>query len=330
MYVNVLELEKLLVKLMNEAESHTTYEAYNKLYKTLMWTRLNNQIYTTPSGHIPDTFTDYLKESNYVLYNYYMTTETPEQIADATDYITSKLSNMFTDTKYFKYIKIIDTAQLDAIVKLLSFFKSYTIHMRDTNLVLLLDSRYYNMIHMSSDISFNGKDIVLTIPDSSFVDLITDTLKSELGYIKPEDSVSIKTKYQKLVDMMPDIRMHLDFKSYQSASMERFIDFHFRHSPVFEVFINTHNQILYNESVDQAIDIVMPSFVDTKHRLMNSTATQNIVDNGLITNRPMLSQTDIHTKDIVGNIGDTSYTVERIRCSDATYIHDTVKMIWDN
>ena len=225
MFVNVRELEKLLVKLMNETHDHETYSAYRKLYETLLWEELNEEIYKLPDGKVPDTFSEYLQKKSNGLYNYYLTKETTEDICFAIDYVTSKLTNMFTDTKYLNYIKVMDTANLDAIVKLLCFFKSYTVMMRDANLVIIFDSRFYNMAHFSEYLNFSGNGPTkLYISDSSMYNMYTDAIEYMLGNLTTKEKIKGIEHLNFLVDAIAKLNVDVDFRLFAKADMKCFME----------------------------------------------------------------------------------------------------------
>lgn len=300
MYVNVRELEQLLVRLMNEAETHETYKAYDKLYKTLMWTELNNDIYKLSDGTIPAQFTDYLRESDPTLYIYYMTITDKDSISNATDYITSKLSNMFADTQYLNYIKIIDTTQLDAIRKLLCFFKSYTVTMRDTNLILRLDSRYYNMIHFSTYCNFSGDGPTkLYIPDSNIMDMLIDRIFKMKTKESMHDNIDLKDPMLVMVDNIMKLCCHFDFKPFASVD-EKIIN---------HIFVNGGVTGLFAENkMDGTVSIDLTEKwlgnIIHKHRL------------------PLVASFTIHTDELVPD------TIQTICGVSTAYIDESIRELW--
>lgn len=146
MFVEVRRLEELLVLGMNKSRSIESYRAYKNLYDTLMYIRCNNDMYRMKDGHIAERFDEYLAESCPALYELYME-EDDEKVYDNISYITTKMLNLFTDTKYWAFIRLIDADVIDALLRLLRFFQSYTLDLKSSKLTLLLDSRYHNMAH---------------------------------------------------------------------------------------------------------------------------------------------------------------------------------------
>lgn len=147
MFINIRELRKLLLAGLADSTNLMTYRAYKRLYDSLMFTQVNNSIYNLSDGTTPATFADYLRESNHALYELYQNCD-PNMISEYIDYITQRLGTLFTDTQYFPYIKLLSGEDVDALLKLLRFFKSYTVNIRKAHINLLLDDRYDNMIHV--------------------------------------------------------------------------------------------------------------------------------------------------------------------------------------
>jgi hypothetical protein len=148
MYVVVRDLEDLLVQGMQNAKSIEAYEAYKTLYKTLLFTELNNSIYNLNDGSTPEKFSDYLRESNLDLYSVYRTIP-KEQAAEYIEYITQRLMVMLPDIQHLDAVQLLSVADVDSLIKLLRFFQSYTVDIRTSKIVLLLDSKFDNMIHMT-------------------------------------------------------------------------------------------------------------------------------------------------------------------------------------
>lgn len=172
MYVNIKHLEHFLVTAMNNTTTMEAYRAYRNLYDTLMWVELDHSIYANEDGSIPLQFTECLKDSSPDLYDLVMGEEyTLDDLSEKISYITTKLSAALVDTRYLGYIQVLDNYTVEALLKLLRFFKSFTVDLRGANVVLLFDSHYHNMAHMVSDISFGGDTghVTIRIPDESLL-----------------------------------------------------------------------------------------------------------------------------------------------------------------
>ena len=147
LYKNVKNLSDFLINAMQTTSSIDSYHAYKKLYQTLMITDLENSIFKKQDGTMPDQFQEWLEEENPDLYQF-LDKITMDECADIINYITTKLSTLLMDTKYLSYLNPMDTYVVDGILKILRFFKSYTIDIRDIDVVYLFDSRYHNMMRI--------------------------------------------------------------------------------------------------------------------------------------------------------------------------------------
>ena len=153
MYVNIRELEDFLANAMQETSSIETYFAYKKLYDTILYTKINNSIYNLKDGTTPDTFLEYFNDHNVLLYDFINNVE-EEYISDYIDYIATKFSAMFPDTEYMSYLAPIDLYLIDGILKMLRAFKSYTIDIRDIDVIYRFDSKYHNLLKFLLDADF--------------------------------------------------------------------------------------------------------------------------------------------------------------------------------
>ena len=152
MYVNVRELESFLANAMQETSSLDTYFAYKKLYDTILYSKLNNSIYELSDGTEPDTFDQYLEDKNQLLYEFLQGVN-EDDIPDYIDYIATKFSTMFPDTEYMSYLAPMDVYLIDAMLRMLRAFKSYTIDIRNIDIIYRFDSRYHNLLKFIVDVT---------------------------------------------------------------------------------------------------------------------------------------------------------------------------------
>lgn len=152
MYVNVRDLESFLANAIQETSSLDTYFAYKKLYDTILYSKLNNSIYELSDGTEPDTFDQYLEDHNQLLYDF-LKDVSEDDISDYIDYIATKFSTMFPDTEYMSYLAPMDVYLIDAMLRMLRAFKSYTIDIRNIDVIYRFDSRYHNLLKFIVDVT---------------------------------------------------------------------------------------------------------------------------------------------------------------------------------
>ena len=62
------------------------------------------------------------------------------------------LNELIPDLEYLTTINGTDNVLVEALVKLILFFKSYTVDLKDINVLYIMDSRRYNMIKLVKDL----------------------------------------------------------------------------------------------------------------------------------------------------------------------------------
>lgn len=181
MFYNVKSLNTLIVKGMENTKSPDVYFAYKKLYQALLITDVHNEVFVLPDGTIPETYMDWLKSYNYPLYTYIENIDKTE-IIDKINYITTKMISWFTNAKHLEYLNPMDDVVINGIIKILRWFKSYTIDIKDLDIIYLFDSKYHNImkfldkiwIHVKSTIREVGlkyNDFINSISADTFMKL---------------------------------------------------------------------------------------------------------------------------------------------------------------
>lgn len=159
MYSNVKNLYDLLIEGMETTQSEQVYHAYRKLYQSLMVTNVHNEVFTLPSGELPETYMEWLDVYNHSLYEY-MSEITKEECLDKINYITTKMITWFTNTKYLSYLNPIDLTMVNNLIKILRWFKSYTMDIRELDVVYLFDSKYHNLMKMLGRLWFHASGVI--------------------------------------------------------------------------------------------------------------------------------------------------------------------------
>lgn len=170
LYRNVRELATVLINCMQTTPSEKVYHACRKLYTALMVTEVHNEVFALPDGSIPETYMDWLEAYNPEVYRYIDTMEVDDCV-DKINYIATKMMTMFVDTKYLSYLNLIDTTVIEGILRILRWFKSYTLDIRELEIIYLFDSRYYNMMRMIDRLYIHA-NLILREPNIGFSDWV--------------------------------------------------------------------------------------------------------------------------------------------------------------
>lgn len=180
LFTNIKNLNDFLVDKMAQSQSLEEYRAYQKLFKALMISEENKDIFTKSDGEIATTFSDYLMDSDSEIYSFLQNVQN-EDISEDIDHILSKINEMITSLQYLYILNDSNNVVLNALIRLIRFFKSYTTDLRSFNILYLMDSQYYNMNRLINDIHLINK--ILELNDSFNLEY-SDTIKiqSEIYY----------------------------------------------------------------------------------------------------------------------------------------------------
>lgn len=201
-YNNMVELASFCVEHMNSTDDVKTYHAYKYLYDALMVKKYTTNIMTKSDGNVASTYLDYLDDQNPMLASVVRASDS-EKCGIYIEHILGMLNELIPDIEYLTTINGTDNILVTALVKLILFFKSYTVDLRNLNVMYVMDSRRYNMIKLVKDLTI----MIKMKPHeriSFYLDLIHQ-LKNEIfydEYIEPlERLVEIsKLSYKDAVD----------------------------------------------------------------------------------------------------------------------------------
>lgn len=147
---------------MVHADNKRIYECYKKIYESCFIQEYTTTFFTLQDGSVAETYTDFLKERDYVLY---------ESIQDFKSYVDKSslqtaiantlieiayILDEYMDSENFKYI----LAKFPAVsgdfvrtymLKIVNFFKSYKVHLLDISTVYKVFDKRENSIKVYED-----------------------------------------------------------------------------------------------------------------------------------------------------------------------------------
>ena len=223
MYYNVKSLSDLLKEGMETTHSEQVYHAYKKLYQALMVTDVHNEIFVLPDGSIPDTYMDWLKVKNYPLYEA-VSKLTVEESVDKINYITTKMIGWFTNAKYLAHLNPIDLTVINNVIKMLRWFKSYTMDIRELDVIYLFDSKYYNLMKMLGRLWLSASGVIreTDIGYHEWISSMSKTIRNDetrnklLEVIRMSKSITLKDFNELMRDA---IRIVAQFKLGDNMSV---------------------------------------------------------------------------------------------------------------
>jgi hypothetical protein len=145
-----------VVKQLVVADNIRIYNAYKKIYDSLLVTRLNTTMFTTPDGEFAGTYTRFLESRDPVLYQHINYIRSLSG-ADKTNVITSAIGETlfsldnYIDTSDFTFlftnIPSLSSELLKGYVyKIINFFKSYKTELMSINIIYRFNDKLDNRI----------------------------------------------------------------------------------------------------------------------------------------------------------------------------------------
>ena len=105
------------------------------------------------NGEVADTYLDYLEDQQPELAECVKKCSIDEA-GVYIDHILGTLNELIPDIEYLSSINGTDNIMVTALVKLIEFFKSYTVELKSINVLYLFDDKRFNMIRMVADPRF--------------------------------------------------------------------------------------------------------------------------------------------------------------------------------
>ena len=200
------------------------YRAYKELYKVFTVRKDTTEAFTMSTGEVANTYMDYLRDKlPYIA-------ETIDGIhKDDTgvyiEHVLGKLNELVPHIEYLNTLNGSNNNIVDAIVGLINFFKSYTVDLRNLNIVYMFDNKRMNKIFMIDDprlfirlfpeeqiLGYND-EIRYMIDFDRNDNLIIYTGKKMLNEIIPKDEMMLDNKLDMIINNMTveDV-VNLDYK----------------------------------------------------------------------------------------------------------------------
>ena len=154
-YLNNRNVYDHIIKQMRNADNAEVYHIYEHIYEALMITKISDKVFQLPNGEIPRTYTEYLLNYNYDIYQHITyirkldKAERDNALADTLIEILSALED-YIDTSEFTFLfmnlPIAGEIIKGYIYKVINFFKSYRVQLDRINTVYKFDDSVENWI----------------------------------------------------------------------------------------------------------------------------------------------------------------------------------------
>lgn len=154
LYDNMVGLAKFCIEKMNTTNDIKVFQAYRHLYDAMMIKKYTSDILQKENGEVAETYLDYLEDQNPLLADCVKNC-TIEEAGVYIDHILGTLNELIPDLEYLSSINGTNNIMITALVKLIEFFKSYTVELKTINVLYLFDDKRFNMIRMVADPRFS-------------------------------------------------------------------------------------------------------------------------------------------------------------------------------
>ena len=187
---------KHVVRQMTSADNIRIYRIYKKIYDSLMISELNTTLFKTKEGQFAETYTNYIKDRDDILYNTILNIrsmdvdEKNNKISELTDAIIMSLEEYLSSEDFtfqFSNISTLSSEMVkEYIYKVINFFKSYTVHILSMNSIYILNDRDVNKVLILDDAVFLSNMYPI---DTTRYNIITDRVRFSTKEVKHSDRV---------------------------------------------------------------------------------------------------------------------------------------------
>lgn len=154
LFKDFCDLYDVIVEKMSTTNDINVYYAYKNLYNALYYTKENESIFnvgTKDDPHYAETFLDYLKVKNPLLYDLVNNTN-KDELAEYANHIITKIMKIIPDLRTLGFFTGHSQTMENMLINLIRFFKSYTTDIIDFQVIYIMDMRPENMIRLIDNI----------------------------------------------------------------------------------------------------------------------------------------------------------------------------------
>lgn len=196
-YKNICFLYEFIVKNRYRATTLEAYKAYDELYNTLLITQENSNLFTSESG-FSTTYSEYLQENNLILYDYISNLKDFE-ITTTMDMLIDSLIDVVPDFTNLRLLNNADSVIIDALIKLITYFKSYTTDIINLTSYYFLNDRADNILKLIDECKIIQWD---TMTAKQYLKLMYDHMGEYMTDIYLKDILKSKDEVENMVDHM--------------------------------------------------------------------------------------------------------------------------------
>ena len=162
-YLKNKEIYDHLVHEMNHAENKRIFDVYKMVFDSLMVVKNNRKMFEKPDGTIAETYTDFLRYRNPLLFKMLTDIDGIEDWEEKKVALTQQINNVVGDLSQYietdeldNIFSIFPTVSRDAVRdyvrEVIGFFKSYKIDIESVNTILKFDDKFSDKVRILDDI----------------------------------------------------------------------------------------------------------------------------------------------------------------------------------
>ena len=146
-YGNIKALKDFCTEQMAATKDIEVYRAYKALYKSALVVEDKEEMYTKEDGTVAETYFDLLKSISPELYAFVEKFDTTDakNTEEIMIHVLYRLEDLSERLKYL-HTAVDSNALIRVLVRLIRFFKSYTVDLSHCGILYLFDDRFLNML----------------------------------------------------------------------------------------------------------------------------------------------------------------------------------------
>lgn len=156
LYNNFKNFANFCIEQMNTTNDIKVFRAYQDLYRTLMIKKETTKAFKLNNGLVAISYMEYVRDKLPHIADYIDSLE-KDECGVIIEHILGKLNELIPSLTYLSTLNGVNNNIVECIIELIKFFKSYTVDLRNLNVVYVFDDPYWNRIRSIENINLHVK-----------------------------------------------------------------------------------------------------------------------------------------------------------------------------